>query len=118
VDGLEHVVPAGYVIGFVFVGPRLRFRGSDFLYLAWPVLWLAYTMVRGAATHPQFRGFGEEASRYPYRFLDIDRVSTAEVVGSIILVAALLVGCGFAYLYAERWLESGAQCWTRVHLPT
>jgi hypothetical protein len=112
----HYVVLAATVIGFVFVGPRLRFRGGDFLYLAWPVLWLVYTMVRGAVAHPEFRGFGEPASHYPYRFLDIDRVSSTEVVGSIILVAALLVGCGFAYLYGERSLESRAQRWTKARL--
>jgi hypothetical protein len=102
----HYVVPASSVVGFVFVGPRRRFRSIDFLYMAWPVLWLAYTMARGAIAHPEFRGFGEAASHYPYRFLDVDRVSTGEVVGSILLVAALLVGCGFAYLYGERWLDS------------
>jgi hypothetical protein len=105
----HYLVPAASVIGFVFVGPRLRFRGGDFVYMAWPVLWLVYTMVRADVTRPKFRGFGEATSRYPYRFLDIDRVSTSEVVGSIVLVAALLVGCGFAYLYGERRLEANVE---------
>jgi hypothetical protein len=108
----HYVMPAASVIGFVFVGPRLRFRGGDFLYMIWPVLWLAYTMVRGVVAQPEFRGFGEPASHYPYRFLDIDRVSAGEVVGSVILVGGLLVACGFAYLHGERWLES------RLHDPT
>jgi hypothetical protein len=102
----HYVIPAASVVGFVFIGPRLRFRSNDFVYMAWPVVWLAYTMVRGAVAKPQFRGFGEPASHYPYRFLDIDRVTVSEVVGSVILIAALLIACGFAYIYGERWLES------------
>jgi hypothetical protein len=102
----HYVVPAASVIGFVLVGPRRRFHKIDFLYMVWPALWLAYTMVRGAVARPEFTGFGEPASHYPYRFLDIDRVSTSEVVGSVFLVAALLIACGVAYLYGGGWLES------------
>ena len=104
----HYVVPSASLLGFVFVGPRTRFRTADFLYMAWPVLWLVYTMVRAAVSHPAFNGFGEAVSRYPYRFLDVDRVPMAEVVGSIALVTVLLVGSGIAYSYGERWLESRA----------
>ena len=114
----HYVVPAATVVGFVFVGPRVRFRGRDFLYMTWPVLWLVYTMVRGAVADPRFEGFGEPASHYPYRFLDVDRVSIAEVVGSIVVIAALLVGCGFGYLHGERWLESRTRRSTEVAAPT
>ncbi len=103
----HYVMPITTVIGFVFVGPRQRFRPTDFVYLAWPVLYLAYTMVRGAVFDPEFTGLGEaEASNYPYRFLDVDQVSVFEVVASSILIAVLLVGCGLAYFHGERWLES------------
>src|SRR5262249_28677495 len=101
----HYVMPLASVVGFVFVGPRLRFLPRDFVYMVWPVAWLVYTMVRGAVADPNFTGFGEPASRYPYRFLDIDRVPMTEVVGAIALVAVLLVGCGVAFFYAERRLE-------------
>jgi hypothetical protein len=113
----HYFMPAVSVIGFVFVGPRLRFRGGDFLYMVWPVFWLVYTMIRGAVAQPQFRGFGEPVSNYPYRFLDIDRVSAGEIVGSVILIGVLLVACGFAYLYGERWLESKLQYVSETRLP-
>ena len=60
-DKLLHVaVPLLAVIGWVAFGPRDRVRRSDLLpSLAFPVLWLAYTLVRGAVT-----GF------YPYPFVD------------------------------------------------
>jgi hypothetical protein len=103
----HYVMPITTVIAFILIGPRLRFRFTDFVYLVWPVLYLAYTLVRGAVFHPEFTGLGEaEASNYPYRFLDVDQVSVFEVVASSVLVAVLLVGCGLAYLHGERWLES------------
>jgi hypothetical protein len=112
----HYVMPTTTVIGFVLIGPRLRFRPPDFVYMAWPVLYLVYTMVRGAVFHPEFTGLGEEeASSYPYRFLDVDRVSIFEVVASSIFVAVLLVGCGLAYVHGERWLESRIARRARPH---
>jgi hypothetical protein len=105
----HYVVPIATVIGFVFVGPRLAFQHPDMVFLVWPVLWLVYTMVRGAVLDPVFQGLGEAPSHYPYRFLDVDAVSTAEVVGSIVVITILLVGLGFGYLHAERWLDARAQ---------
>ena len=105
----HYVVPIATVIGFVFVGPRLAFQHRDMVFLVWPVLWLVYTMVRGAVADPVFQGLGEAPSHYPYRFLDVDAVSTAEVVGSIVVITIVLVGLGFGYLHAERWLDARAQ---------
>jgi hypothetical protein len=105
----HYVVPITTVIGFVLVGPRLAFQKRDMVFLAWPVLWLVYTFVRADVEKPIFKGLGEAPSHYPYRFLDVDAVSTGEVVGSIALIAAVLVGLGFAYLWAEGRLDARAQ---------
>jgi hypothetical protein len=101
----HYVVPIVSVLGFVFVGPRLAFRHRDLVYLVWPVLWLVYTMVRGAVSDPNFTGLGETPSSYPYRFLDIEQVSTFEVVASIVVITLVLVGLGFAYIWAEGKLD-------------
>ena len=79
------------------------------VFLVWPVLWLVYTMVRGAVADPVFQGLGETPSHYPYRFLDVDAVSTAEVVISICVITVVLIGLGFGYLRAERWLDDRRQ---------
>jgi hypothetical protein len=98
-------MPIGTVVGFFFVGPRLRFENRDLAYLAWPILWLVYTMLRGAFVKPEFIGFGEPPSHYPYRFLDVDRSGVAEVVGSCVVIAIVLIGLGIVYVRVERWLE-------------
>ncbi len=105
----HYVVPIATVVGYVFVGPRLAFQRRDLVFLVWPVLWLVYTMVRGAVADPIFKGLGETPSHYPYRFLDVDAVSTGEVVGSIVVITVVLVGLGFAYIAGERWLDTRSQ---------
>jgi hypothetical protein len=105
----HYVVPLVSVVGFILVGPRTRFVRRDIGFLIWPVLWLVYTMVRGGVAHPEFVGFGEAPSHYPYRFLDIDRVSVVEVVGAVLLIAALLTCIGFTYIWAEHRLAADPQ---------
>lgn len=87
-DLLLHVaVPLLAVTGWLVFGPRPRVTlGSVLWTVAWPAVWLAYTLVRGAVT-----GF------YPYPFLDIAVQGAAAValaclgVTGLILVVALLV---------------------------
>jgi hypothetical protein len=104
----HYVVPIATVIGFVVVGPRQAFQGRDMVFLVWPVLWLVYTMVRGAVADPVFQGLGETPSHYPYRFLDVDQVSTTEVVLAIVVIALALVGLAFGYLRGERGLDKSS----------
>lgn len=101
----HYIVPLATVVGFVLVGPRQPFQGRDMAFLAWPVVWLAYTMIRAVVVDPEFTGLGEAPSRYPYRFLDVDEIGTAEVVVSIVVITLVVVGLGLAYMWAERRLD-------------
>lgn len=98
----HYVMPVASVIGFIFLESKHEFRRRDFLFILWPVVWLVYTMVRGAYFNPQFTGFTTVPSKYPYEFLDVTRVSMTEVVVSIAFVSALIVGVGVAYVYADN----------------
>ena len=101
----HYAMPAAGIVGFLLVGPRLRFWARDLVFMVWPVSWLIYTMLRGALLHPEFTGFSSAPSHYPYEFLDVDRVSLVEVVGSIAFLAALLVGVAVGYIAASRRLD-------------
>jgi hypothetical protein len=81
-DKLLHVVvPLLAVVGWVAFGPRGRVRGRDVLAaLVFPVVWLGYTLVRGAVT-----GF------YPYPFLDVDDRGYAAVAVACLGIAVLFV---------------------------
>ena len=82
-DTLLHVVvPLLAVVGWIAFGPRGRVQGGDVLgALVFPVAWLVYTLVRGAAT-----GF------YPYPFLDVGEQGYAAVAVACVGIAALFVG--------------------------
>lgn len=108
----HRVSPLLAVVGFVFVEPKLSYRWRDLWFLAWPVLWLIYTMIRGAYFHPQFTGFAPEPSNYPYPFLDITKTPLTEIIGAIAIVSVLLAAVGCAFIQADRlkpyrWLSRG-----------
>ncbi len=71
---------------------------------AWPVLWLVYTMLRGAFAKPSFTGFGEAPSHYPYGFLDVTRVPLSEVALAVVIISVLLLAIGCAYIYLDQRL--------------
>jgi len=87
-DKVLHVaVPLLAAVGWALFGPRPRVTGRVFgLSLVYPVVWLIYTLLIGAAT-----------GWYPYPFLDVDELGGARVsvvcvalTGAIVGVAALL----------------------------
>jgi hypothetical protein len=76
------------------------------VFLGWPLCWLLYTMLRGPLLKPEFTGFGQPPSHYPYTFLNVGHVPTAEVVGSVLVITLMLIALGVGYIYAEQRLEN------------
>ncbi len=97
---LHYVVPSLAVLGFLLVGPRIRFERSDIAFMAWPALWIVYTMVRGAVSHPGFPGIEAGVlSRYPYNFLDVNAHGWGRVFVSILGVTVLLLAVAAAFIW-------------------
>jgi len=92
-DKLLHiVVPVMALIGWVVFGPRDRIDRFDLLtFLVVPVVWLAYTFVRGAIV-----------DWYPYPFLDVNQHGYV-AVGAICFVIALSM---FGLAAAGMWLDA------------
>jgi hypothetical protein len=92
-DKLLHmVVPVLAIAGWAAFGPRPRIGGRDVLLaLAWPVVWLAWTLVIGAAT-----------GWYPYPFLDPGEDGTGAVVVSCLGVTALFLALFGLAAYGDR----------------
>lgn len=98
-DGLSHVadtllhtvVPILAVAGWFVVGPRPRVDGRAVaIGFAWPLLWLAWTFIIGAATR-----------WFPYPFLDFHQHAWSEVVVVCLGITAL-----FGVLFAlASWLD-------------
>jgi hypothetical protein len=88
---LHMVVPVVCVAAWVWVGPRPRVAGREVAYaLAWPILWIAWTLVVG-----QVDGW------VPYPFLDPDEDGWASVLIVCVGITAL-----FLLLFAViAWLD-------------
>jgi hypothetical protein len=81
-DKLLHVVvPVLAILGWMLVGPRPRIAGRTVaLALLWPVGWLLWTLVVGAAT-----------GWYPYPFLDVDELGAGHVTAACLGVTMLFL---------------------------
>ncbi len=95
VDILWHtVVPALTVLGWLAFGPR---NGIEARIVAWsvafPLAWLAGTLVRGALT-----------GWYPYPFVDVDELGYAQVALNCLGITALFLGLAALVGLADRAL--------------
>jgi hypothetical protein len=97
-DKLLHVVvPLMALIGWILFGPRRRLDRLDLLtFLVVPVVWLAYTLIRGAMV-----------GWYPYPFIDVAVHGYAAVSTTCLVIAALM----FALATGALWLERRLQRW-------
>jgi hypothetical protein len=82
-DKLLHiVVPAMIVLGWLVFGPRQRITRAEFgPFLVLPVVWLVYTLIRGAIVH-----------WYPYPFIDVDVHGYLYVAMACLGVSVLMLG--------------------------
>lgn len=94
-DRLLHVVvPLMAILGWVLFGPRERIQRRDLLLsLVAPVLWLVYTLVRGAIV-----------DWYPYPFLDAGEIGYGPVALYCLGISALFVGLAALAWKLDGWL--------------
>jgi hypothetical protein len=93
---VHYVVPAMAVIGWLVFGPRPRItRDSFLLSLAFPALWILYTVIRGAFVH-----------WYPYPFVDVDAHGYGVVAVNAALVLALLAAVAGAFAFGDKRLAA------------
>jgi hypothetical protein len=81
--GFHYIAPWATLLGWLLFGPRPRIDWQTMCWSAlWPVLWIGYTLIRGAAT-----------GWYPYPFLDVTEHGYPTVLRNIafVLLAAVLV---------------------------
>ncbi|WP_236796331.1 Pr6Pr family membrane protein [Amycolatopsis sp. GM8] len=91
---LHTVSPLLGVLGWLVFGPHGTLSPRTVWWsLAYPLLWLAFTLIRGAAT-----GF------YPYPFLEAGRLGYPQVALNCVLVAVLFLALAGAALLLDRWL--------------
>lgn len=94
----HYAVPVGAVLGFFLFVPRTRFAKGDLVFVAWPVVWLAYTLIRGAVSHPRFLIEKGTYADVPYDFLDADTYGAGRVTVNALAVTLLIVGLAALYV--------------------
>lgn len=95
-DKLLHiVVPLLVLLGWLAFGPRARIGWADVGgFLMVPVVWLAYTLVRGAVV-----------DWYPYPFLDVAKHGYLYVFLASAMVAALMAALAIGCMLLDRRLR-------------
>jgi hypothetical protein len=92
------VVPALAVLGWLVFGPRGL---VSWRVVAWsvvyPLLWVLFTLVRGAVTH-----------WYPYPFLDVGELGYARVSLTILGITVAFVALAAGLHWLDGWLARGS----------
>ena len=100
----HYAVPVLSVLGFLLFRPRTTLDRSALWFLVWPLVWLAYTLVRAAVSDPSYAVTSDRRADVPYDFLDIDRHGGWAVALASLVVLALALGLAWGYLKLSRSL--------------
>lgn len=94
---LFHIVsPALFVIGWLLWGPRRQWNWrTGLLAFIWPLIWLAFTFIRGAIT-----------GWYPYSFLDVNQFGYGTVLLSSLAVIAYAAVLTVIVLLVDRFVPA------------
>lgn len=96
---LHYVVPSMAVLGWLVFGPRPRITDNTLLAsLAWPLLYVGWTLAHGA-----------QSGWYPYPFIDVTTIGYVTAIRNGIGLNLLLIGVGALYLWLDRRLPSGSR---------
>ena len=101
---LHYVMPAAFVLDWLWLTPKGRLRWIDPLkWLAFPLIYGGWTLIHGLATH-----------WWPYGFVDVDALGLGRVVAIFggLLVFFLMVGLGLVGLdrmFGRTGRDSGAR---------
>jgi hypothetical protein len=96
--GLHYVAPILTIVGWLAFGPRRRINDNVLLLaLIWPALYIAYTLVHGAAS-----------DWYPYHFIDVHALGYATALRNGVGMVVLMAGVGAIYRIGDRRLPAGS----------
>lgn len=98
----HYVVPVMSVIGFVALRPRTRLGWTAMWSLAFPVAWLAYTLVRAEVADPVFALTPTTTAAVPYGFLDVADLGAVTVSVICLAMTAAFVAIASIYVRISR----------------
>lgn len=95
-DLVHYVIPTMMVLGWLAFGPRPRIdRRTVAGSLLFPILWMTYTLIRGAVWH-----------WYPYPFLDVTSHGYLRVIVNALVVCIVLSVVAALYAAGDRRLPA------------
>ena len=90
---LHDVVPVLYVAFWAFLVPKFTLRWSDSVrWLAFPLVYMAYTLARGFVSH-----------WYPYYFIDVDTIGFSRALIHAVGLLLAFFGLGLLFIAMGRW---------------
>ncbi|HEY9411452.1 MAG TPA: Pr6Pr family membrane protein [Jiangellaceae bacterium] len=96
--GMHYAAPLLGVVGWLLFGPRPRIDARTLLWtLAWPIAWLGYILVWGAAT-----------DWYPYPFVDVAAHGYGQVLLNSAVITVLFLAVAWAFMALDRRLGRAA----------
>ena len=98
----HYVVPVMSIIGFVVLRPRTRLERTALCSLAFPIAWLAYTLVRAEIAEPVFMLTPTDSAHVPYGFLDVADLGVATVTVICLAMTAAFVAISAGYVRISR----------------
>lgn len=103
-DLVHYVVPIMMIFGWLFFGPRPRITRRTIVgSMLFPVLWVTYTVIRGAIW-----------KWYPYPFLDVPTLGYLRVTGNAALVTVVLAIVAGLFAFGDRTLPAVPKSPARV----
>ncbi len=92
---LHDVIPLVYVGYWLILAPKQGLRWSDaFRWMAYPLIYLAYSLVRGAVT-------GE----YPYPFIDVSALGYPRTMVNAATLTVAFLSVAWGVILVGRWLN-------------
>ena len=98
----HYVVPVMTVVGFVALRPRTRLERTALWSLAFPVAWLAYTLVRAEVADPVYVLTPTTTAPVPYGFLDVAELGGLTVSSICLAMTAGFVAISLIYARISR----------------
>ena len=98
----HYIVPVMTVIGFVALRPRPRLDRSAMWFLAFPLVWIAYTLIRAEVAEPVFALTPTTTAHVPYGFLDVADHGVGAVTVICLVLTAVFIAIGAGYIRLSR----------------
>ena len=98
----HYVVPVMSVVGFVALRPRTLLDRTAMWALAFPVAWLAYTLVRAEVAEPVFVLTPTTTAPVPYGFLDVADLGAVTVTVICLVLTGVAVAISAGYIWWGR----------------